>query len=253
MYYYKVITKDSKRGSMEKRTAVYGHVVESIGATELYRSKGKSIAPSEALAKIVASAENVEKSTVQKIANTPIDISWLPFAASAYNISPDIRDYVIAAPPVITADVPNRNLQGMPSEEILMWRPQFGRIAYSTFKGKPTFENHKNKDVTQAKGVNLDAIILGVPGYNLLKIVVLSAFDRTKDPELANGILNNERRFYSMGCWVEIFTCSVCGLPNGLNPCECIKRYGRGGVTPERKLVYQNFLNLGLDIFFSPV
>ena len=230
----------------ETKTAVYGHVVESVSATELYKPKGRSLAPSEALAKIVSS-EDVQRSTVEKIAKTPIDISWLPFAAKAYNLSTDIRDYVVSAPPVITADIPNRNLQGMPSEEILTWKPQLGRIAYSTFRGKPTFENHNNKDVTQAKGVNFDAVIVGVPGFNLLKIVVLSAFDRSKDPELANGILKGEKRFYSMGCWVETFTCSVCGVENGLTACNCINQFGRGGITPEGKLVYQ--CCHGLDYF----
>ena len=50
-----------------------------------------------------------------------------------------------------------------------------------------------------------------------------------------------------MGCLVEIFTCSICGEAIGLNSCECIKQYGKGGINVEGKLQYQKCH--GLEFF----
>jgi hypothetical protein len=229
------------------RYAVYGADVESLGALELFRPKGEHLPVGEALAKILSSAENVDKAITNVISNSQIDTSWLPFAAQVYNISPDIRDYIVSGVPVVTSDVPNRNLQGMPSEEILGYRPDLGRVTYRTFVGKPTYQDHNNQDYQQAKGINLDAVIVGVPGYDLLKIVVLSAFDRNKDPDLTRSIIKKDRRFYSMGAWVHEFRCSICSENVSRRPCYCFSQYGKGGVTPDGKLVYQ--MCYGIDYF----
>jgi hypothetical protein len=230
-----------------EKHAVYGATVESLGALELFRPKGRHVPIGEAMARILASAENADKSFTDAIANSQLDTSWLPFAAQTYNISPDIRDYIVSGVPVVTSDVPNRNLQGMPSEEILGYRPDLGRVTYRTFVGKPTYQDHNNQDYQQAKGINLDAIIVGVPGYDLLKIVVLSAFDRTKDKDLTRSILKKDRKFYSMGAWVHEFRCSVCGENVSRRSCYCFGQYGKGGVTPDGRLVYQ--VCHGIDYF----
>jgi hypothetical protein len=177
--------------------------------------------------------------------NREVDTSWLLAASSKYHLSSDIRDYVVAGVPVITSDFPNRNLQAMPKSEILSFNPRFGRPTYRTFVGKPTFQNHQNDDVTMAKGVNLDSIILSVPAYGIYKIIVLSAFDRTKDRDLANGILKKERKFYSMGAWVDQFKCSICGANAASVNCEHMK-FGKGKVM-KGKLVYQ--ICQGIDYF----
>jgi intein/homing endonuclease len=40
----------------------------------------------------------------------PVDLSRLKIAAETYNISPDYRDYIASEVPIVTADVPNRNM-----------------------------------------------------------------------------------------------------------------------------------------------
>jgi hypothetical protein len=220
---------------------VYGRTVEGIGhAVELFQKRRGPLSPAVALASMIAESGMGDKTTADWIARKPVDISWLPYASSKYKISHKIEDFVVTAVPFITSDIPNRNMQSFPTEEIFDFKPRFGRVAYRTFVGKPTFQNHKNEDFFQAKGVNFDSIVTKVPRYNLHKIIVLSAFDRSKDSALAEAILKKERRFYSMGSWVEFFECSVCGANLSDRDCSCFSKYGKGGVTKDGKLVYQN-------------
>ncbi len=82
-----------------------------------------------------------------------------------------------------------------------------------------------NRDITKAKGVILDSFLRPVPfnpGY--YKIVLLLAYDRTKDPVLANNILTRQTNAYSVGFLYSSYSCSVCGtrVGRGLNlrPCS---------------------------------
>ncbi len=222
-----------------KRVKVLGKLVSSINSTELFLPRNKSKNISEIIASCL-SETGANRNMVKSVANSPVDISWLPAAAKAYNISPDIRDYVVAGVPYITSDYPNRNLQSFASNEILRFRPRFGMVTYKTFVGKPTFQDHKNDDPLQAKGVNLDAVLSYVPKYNVYKIIVLSAFDRTKDSIVAKAIADKKANTYSMGAWVEEFQCSICGSNANTDNCEHFAKYGKGGVTNNRELVYQN-------------
>ena len=52
-----------------------------------------------------------------------IDISFLPFAAKNYHISPDINDYVIFTTVICPADIPNRNGIAFPLEELAKFTP----------------------------------------------------------------------------------------------------------------------------------
>ena len=85
-------------------------------------------------------------------------------------------------------------------------------------------EEHESDDMRKAKGVNLDSSLISIPKYKLAKVVVLSAFDRSKDTMLANMILKGKRNTYSMGAVVTYFTCSVCsGVlgPGVKRTCSC--------------------------------
>jgi hypothetical protein len=99
---------------------------------------------------------------------------------------------------------------------------------YKTFRGKPTFLEHNNKDITQAKGVILDAFMRPVPfNNNYWKIVLLLAYDRTKDSDLVRQILTKKENAYSVGFYYSSYTCSICGtrVGRGINvtPCEHTK------------------------------
>lgn len=62
---------------------------------------------------------------------------WLPFAAREYNLSRDIRDYVLVPVPVMITDLPNTNGDSVSLQEFLRFDPSLGQQAFKTFRGKP--------------------------------------------------------------------------------------------------------------------
>lgn len=156
----------------------------------------------------------VSAATKEMINDALLDApSWLPFAAERYNISPDIRDYVIMTVPIMPSDLPNRNNVAFPYSQLTAFNTDSGMIAYKTWKGKPMHVEHQNKDYTKAKGVILDSALRPMKGYkgNLWKVLCLGAIDRTRDVVLANQIMTGERPCYSMGAFCNDYTCSICG------------------------------------------
>lgn len=153
-----------------------------------------------------------------------IEVSWLKKAAEKYLISPNIEDFVIAPVPIVTSDIPNRNMQAFTLKSLLDFSVQHGCLRYRTFVGKPTCSEHDNKDPKKAKGVNFDATLKKVGKYNVVKVLVLGGFDRTKDSQLASSILKGHRNSYSMGAVCTTFKCSICGGvlgPNITRTCSC--------------------------------
>ncbi len=96
-----------------------------------------------------------------------------------------------------------------------------------------------NDQPLKAKGVIFDASLEYISAYDVWKIRILTGWDRTKDKDLVNAILNKERTGYSMGALVNNFVCSVC---NAICPpdddkkakrCRCMNKSlggGKGGV-----------------------
>lgn len=142
-----------------------------------------------------------------------IDISWLPLASPAYNISPKISDYVFVEIPIVTADVPNRNLDCFPLKELLRFDVPSGKPVFGSFIGKPTHADHDNKEPLKAKGVIFDAYMtpMEIRGHRYVKVRILAGWDRTKDPVLVKKILQRERVAHSMGAYVDYTQCSYCG------------------------------------------
>ena len=127
---------------------------------------------------------------------------WLPYAASAYRCSPDIKDYVLVPVVAMPSDLPNRNGMGFPLMELRAWSTDAGMIAYQTFKGKPVFVEHQNSDPTKAIGVIADTSLTVIRGFGdgkLWKLLLLLAIDRTKDLSTAGRVLKREVNTYSMG------------------------------------------------------
>lgn len=139
--------------------------------------------------------------------------TWLPMASEHYQISPNLRDYVMVPVPSVITDIPNTNGDCLSTQEALRFRPDLGMLAYKTWKGKPTHQEHDNKDITKAKGVILDVYMKSLPQFrgNHARIIQLLAFDRTKDPVLANRILTEDLNTFSIGMWYQAYTCSICG------------------------------------------
>jgi hypothetical protein len=159
--------------------------------------------------------------------NSDIDVSWLAAASDSYQISADPRDYILTDIPIVTVDIPNRNMQGFPYEEVSYFDPLYGQLIYQTFSRKPTHQDHENKDPLKAKGVIFDSSLQYVPAYNVWKIRILAGWDRTKDHNLVNAILRKQRTGYSMGALVENFVPLVAGTrvvtEYGLLPIEAVK------------------------------
>jgi hypothetical protein len=143
-----------------------------------------------------------------------VDTSWwLPKAAEVYNISPRLEDYIIVPVIAFISDLPNTNGDCFSKKEMLRFNPEYGMLSFQTFKGKPTHIHHQNQDHTKAKGVIFDVEASLLKGYagNHMKVVLLSGFDRTRDPILCNQILTGEINTYSMGAYYDAYECSVCG------------------------------------------
>jgi hypothetical protein len=169
---------------------------------------------------------------------------WLPYAAEHYCLSRDIRDYVLVPIPAIFSSLPNTNGDSLSLKEMLRFDPNLGMQMYKTFRGKPTFLEHQNKDITQAKGVILDSFLRPVPfNSKYYKIVQLLAYDRTKDSQLANSILTKQSNAYSVGFYYTSYTCSVCGTRVGkdinIHPCSHTKLGRPTYKQNDGKLVYR--------------
>ena len=166
---------------------------------------------------------------------------WLPFAAESYQISKNPKDYVLVPIITIPAGLPNRNGVAFPLSSLIEWAPDHGMQAYRTFVGKPMFEEHANADHTEALGVIVDAALRPMRGFqgNLWKLLKLGAIDRFKNPEIADAVLRNEINSYSMGAYVERYTCSYCGAEMG--QCSHIdKRRARDFYLLNGQLVFRN-------------
>ena len=149
---------------------------------------------------------------------------WLPYAAEHYHLSRNIRDYVLVPIPAIFSDLPNTNGDSLSLKQMLRFDPSYGMQMYKTFKGKGAFLEHANQDITAAKGIILESFLRPVPfNTKYYKIVLLLAYDRTKDPVLANQILTRQTNAYSVGFHYESYSCSICGtrVGKGINLAPC--------------------------------
>lgn len=150
--------------------------------------------------------------------------AWLPQAAKTYHISKNLNDYVIVPVVIMLSDLPNRNCVAFPLEELTKFNPDTGMLAYKSWKGKPTFYEHHNDILSEAKGVIFDAVLRPAPEFegDLYKVIVLLGFDKTKDPALASDILNKKRTCYSMGAYADDYQCSICGKSVAKGGCNHI-------------------------------
>ncbi len=143
---------------------------------------------------------------------------WLPYAAQVYNLSRDMRDYVLVPVPVMNTELPNTNGDSVTLKEMLRFDPEVGMQSYKTFRGKPCHLEHDNRDWTKAKGVILDVFLRPLRRFGsgrYWKLIELMAYDRTKDPMLVNSILSGENNAYSVGFYYKSYTCSICGKTVG--------------------------------------
>jgi hypothetical protein len=181
---------------------------------------------------------NGKKKTIVHAMNHPkleLDLDFLPAAAESYHISPNPADYIIVSLPIVTCDIPNRNVQCFPIEEVCHFDPIYGQIVYQTFMRKPVHVDHINTNPTEAKGIHADSSMQFIPKYDLWKINVLTMWDRSKDPQLVKDILEKRRTGYSMGATVSYFICSICGQIDTMDDQRCEHMNNIGSLWGEKK------------------
>lgn len=143
------------------------------------------------------------------------DLGWLSFASKSYHISDNIKDYIMVAVVILTTNTPNRNGVGFLANNIAEYNVVHGRQYYKTWKGKPTFYEHKSAVPAEANGVILDVFLKQIGNSGFWKIINYLAFDRTKYESLIKRVISKDVTTYSMGCNVSAFECSECGRIRG--------------------------------------
>lgn len=173
--------------------------------------------------KIITMKKSSNIVTANKV-EEKLDIgTWLPFAAPKYKISPNVDDYIFVPVFTIPSDLPNRNGVAFPLKSLLEFNTERGCQGYKTFKGMPVQFDHANTDITKAYGVIADSFLKPLKGYGngkVWKVMLLLAIDRTKDVVVSKKICEGEYNSYSMGAWVDKYSCSFCGADVG--KCEHI-------------------------------
>lgn len=144
--------------------------------------------------------------------------SWLPFAAKEFKISPNATDYVLVPVIAIISDIPNRNGVAFPLSALKAWNRERGCIAYQTFKGQPVHIEHASDDPTSAIGIIVDTTLRQLKGFGggkIWKLMLLLAIDKTNPHPYVGKILRGEINTYSMGAYVQAYTCGYCGAVAG--------------------------------------
>lgn len=167
--------------------------------------------------KVIASTDSIDLDTSSTgIGNgLQLDLSFLPFAAKQYNISLNIMDYILVPVFVIPASIPNRNTVGFLLEDLARFNVELGMQHYKTWRGKPTFYEHKNDNPVEANGIILDTVLNKSQKGNYWKVINYMAFDRTKYTDLVQRVIRREVSTYSMGATVTHYECSICGRKIG--------------------------------------
>ena len=102
-------------------------------------------------------------------------------------------NYLYVAVRACTADVPNLNLDMLPSWEL--------ETAYETFRGASVFLNHDNSDPAKARGVVVDAKYHDEDPDDKW-VEILMEMDEDRCPKLCSLIRSGEMDTVSMGCFV---------------------------------------------------
>jgi hypothetical protein len=200
----------------DKKVQMTGAPVKPMSMLKLHKQSTHSVKTPQGIKQIVDISD-------LKYPKKGVEYQWLRACADKYQISSDIKDYVIVAVPLITSDIPNRNSQCFTIRDLVEFDTDHGRVRYRTFVGKPTFYDHNNTDIKASWGVNLDSVLIPVKKYGVHKVVVLSAFDRSKNSKKVGMLASGDMRSFSMGALAAYFQCSICAgfLGPSINKRSC--------------------------------
>lgn len=137
-----------------------------------------------------------------------------------YEPRKDGHKYLYVSVRACTSDVPNRNYDMLPHDEV--------ENAYRTFVGACVYLNHDNQDPAKARGAVIDAVYHTEDPEDKW-VEILMEMDEERCPRLCSLIRSGEIDTVSMGCSVENTTCSVCGnvAEYPFEYCEHIQQKGR--------------------------
>jgi hypothetical protein len=124
---------------------------------------------------------------------------WLPFAAEQYQTSSDISDYIAVPVCIMPSEYPNKNGVGFPLKELSAFNTDTGTLAYKTWRGKPTHQEHC---------FGKDTLVLTSTGYKSIKEV-----------EAGDMVYTHKRR------WRPV----VRKYNNGTKPLSAVVCQGIGG------------------------
>lgn len=113
----------------------------------------------------------------------------------------DPNDYVFCRVRACSADVPNRNGDCFPYDEL--------KKSYVTFLGRGVYQDHKADSVSDMRGLILDAAWKEDAEHGAW-VELLLAVDKSYE-DLCRKILKGQITDVSMGCMVREGICSVCG------------------------------------------
>lgn len=132
-------------------------------------------------------------------------------ASEAYQISPNIEDYIINTILQFPINVPNRNNLAFEKDNLQEWSWEYSCPWYKTWIAQPAFYEHKNNDCTKANGIILDVAMIKDP-RGFWKQLALIAHDRTKYHDLIARVAAGELNTYSMGAYITGgYICSITG------------------------------------------
>ena len=146
-----------------------------------------------------------------------IDLSFLPFAAQNYSISPNIDDYLIFTTLICPSDLPNRNGIAFPLSELIRFTPTPSpHMVYKGWCGCPLHLEHNNLNPKDAIGIIFDTSLTKIQGVqgNIWAVTGVLGIDKTKNQEIARKFADGEINTVSMGALASSFTCSICGAIN---------------------------------------
>lgn len=171
----------------------------------------------EEYAKRTKASDDIIHNIRQTILNAP---KWLPYSAQVYKTSAKVEDYFTVPTIIMPTDLPNRNMTAFPRDELARFDPEIGDHVYKGWIGKPVYINHINNDYTKAIGAVVDASMRPIDNArgDVWKVLSLLAIDRTKNPKIANDIMEGRRTTYSMGALVKCYSCSVCSARGYIRP-----------------------------------
>lgn len=165
-------------------------------------------------------------------------------ASNKYALSANPEDYLYTIDIAVAADLPNLNEDEFPSSELTRFDTYIGQPVYASYRGVPRHLNHKTDDPLEARGVVLEAhyhddvgVLATCPqchsdtskpenrtadGRRCAEVTcghlvrpeyveILSALDKTKDPDFIRLKKAGKYRGTSMGCECRQTECFVCG------------------------------------------